>query len=339
MLAHRIVLAPEAVGVERASDRRRRARGDAGAVERGRGAERPCARSAARRSGSSLLLVAGTFDAEPLYVPGSALALLGARRRRGWVAAGASGRAVERDARRAQRASRSEPLPVRDRRARRRAAAAARRGSTSRCCPSPCALRAGRRATRVRVEVRFARRGRRAARAAGARRCATRSGSPQRVVTRRRTRTRCSCCRACYPVARRRRRRRGACRARARPRSIAAAEIEIDGLRQHREGTPASRIHWPALARGAGLMERQLISEADSRPLVVLDPRAPASQDALDAAVRAAASLLLHFARRGGCALLLPGDRRADDGRARPARPGRSRTRGSRWSTTRPARR
>jgi hypothetical protein len=58
-------------------------------------------------------------------------------------------------------------------------------------------------------------------------------------------------------------------------------------------------------------MERKLISEADSRPLVVLDPRAPASQDALDAAVRAAASLTVHFARKTGCGLLLPGDRRA----------------------------
>jgi hypothetical protein len=58
-------------------------------------------------------------------------------------------------------------------------------------------------------------------------------------------------------------------------------------------------------------MERKLISEADSRPLVVLDPRAPASQDALDGAVRAAASLTVHFARRSGCSLLLPGDRRA----------------------------
>ena len=88
-----------------------------------------------------------------------------------------------------------------------------------------------------------------------------------------------------------------------RPRSTACART--------REGSPASRIHWPALARGAGLMERKLISEADSRPLVVLDPRAPGSQEALDAAVRAAASLTLHFARRSGCALLLPGDRRA----------------------------
>ena len=58
-------------------------------------------------------------------------------------------------------------------------------------------------------------------------------------------------------------------------------------------------------------MERKLISEADSRPLVVLDPRAPASQDALDASVRAAASLTVHFARKTGCGLLLPGDRRA----------------------------
>jgi uncharacterized protein (DUF58 family) len=99
--------------------------------------------------------------------------------------------------------------------------------------------------------------------------------------------------------------------ARARAALVAAAETEIDGLREHREGSPASRIHWPTVARGAGLMERKLISEADSRPLVVLDPRAPASQDALDASVRAAASLAVHFARKTGCGLLLPGDRRA----------------------------
>jgi hypothetical protein len=58
-------------------------------------------------------------------------------------------------------------------------------------------------------------------------------------------------------------------------------------------------------------MERKLISEADSRPIVVLDPRGAPSEDALDAAVRAAGSLVVHFARRKGCALLLPGDRRA----------------------------
>ncbi|MGB8881583.1 MAG: DUF58 domain-containing protein, partial [Solirubrobacteraceae bacterium] len=45
---------------------------------------------------------------------------------------------------------------------------------------------------------------------------------------------------------------------------------EIDGLRPYRQGTPASRIHWPALARGAGLLERRLQADTDSRPLVVL---------------------------------------------------------------------
>jgi hypothetical protein len=99
--------------------------------------------------------------------------------------------------------------------------------------------------------------------------------------------------------------------AHARAMLTAAAETEIDGIQQHREGAPASRIHWPSVARGYGLMERKLISEADSRPIVVLDPRGATSEDTLDAAVRAAASLTVHFARRGGVALLLPGDRRA----------------------------
>ena len=41
--------------------------------------------------------------------------------------------------------------------------------------------------------------------------------------------------------------------AHARAALIAAAETEIDGLREHREGSPASRIHWPTRgARRAG---------------------------------------------------------------------------------------
>ena len=86
-------------------------------------------------------------------------------------------------------------------------------------------------------------------------------------------------------------------------------------------------------------MERKLISEADSRPLVVLDPRAPESPEALDAAVRAAASLTVHFAKRGGCGLLLPGDRRAHDRSSATCSPGRRPTSGSRSSTSTPARR
>jgi uncharacterized protein (DUF58 family) len=85
---------------------------------------------------------------------------------------------------------------------------------------------------------------------------------------------------------------------------------EVDGIQQHQPGTPASRIHWPAVARTATLMERRLVIDGDQAPLVVVDPRGPVSPEALDRAVRAAASLCVHLARRGGCALLLPGDRR-----------------------------
>jgi uncharacterized protein (DUF58 family) len=85
---------------------------------------------------------------------------------------------------------------------------------------------------------------------------------------------------------------------------------EVDGLRPYRQGTPASRIHWPALARGAGLLERRLQADTDSRPLVVLDARGSGPPEHLDAAVRAAASLVLELGGRVGCGLLLPGEHR-----------------------------
>jgi uncharacterized protein (DUF58 family) len=88
------------------------------------------------------------------------------------------------------------------------------------------------------------------------------------------------------------------------------AAVDIDGLRPYREGTPASRIHWAALARGAGLLERRLQADGDSRPLVVLDARGSGQSEHLDAAIRAAASLVVELARTRGCGLLLPGERR-----------------------------
>src|SRR5918994_638812 len=91
------------------------------------------------------------------------------------------------------------------------------------------------------------------------------------------------------------------------------AELEIDGLRPYREGAPASRIHWPTVARRGEMLERRLVAELDSAPLVVLDPSAPASEEALDSAVRAPASICLWLARKDGCAVLLPGDRRPID--------------------------
>ena len=89
-----------------------------------------------------------------------------------------------------------------------------------------------------------------------------------------------------------------------------AIELEVDGLRAYREGSPASRIHWPAVARTGELIERRLVAGADAAPLVVLDANRPADDGSLDAAVRAAASLCVHLAGSGGCAALLPGDRR-----------------------------
>ena len=89
-----------------------------------------------------------------------------------------------------------------------------------------------------------------------------------------------------------------------------AAELDLDGLRPYREGTPASRIHWPAVARSGDMLERRLVADSDSAPLVILDATQPPSADALDLAVRAAASLCVHLGRRSGCALLLPGERR-----------------------------
>jgi len=88
------------------------------------------------------------------------------------------------------------------------------------------------------------------------------------------------------------------------------AELEIDGVRPYREGTSASRIHWPSVARTGEMLERRLIAELDSAPLIVLDASAPDGEEALDKAVRAAASLCVHLAHSGGCAILLPGDRR-----------------------------
>jgi len=87
---------------------------------------------------------------------------------------------------------------------------------------------------------------------------------------------------------------------------------DVDSLRGYRHGTPASRIHWPALARGTGLLERKLVADHEQLPLLVLDNRCdsgPEGQAALDAAVRATASLTLAMARSGGCNLLLPGTR------------------------------
>jgi uncharacterized protein (DUF58 family) len=87
------------------------------------------------------------------------------------------------------------------------------------------------------------------------------------------------------------------------------AQFEVDGLRPYREGSPASRIHWPAVARSGEMIERRLIAGGEPRPLVVYDPRG-GTPTQRERAMRAAASLCVQLARSGGCDLLVPGERR-----------------------------
>src|SRR6185436_15296310 len=108
--------------------------------------------------GLLLLLVAGTFDAEPLYVTGSALLLLGAGAA-GWIGIGAWGADIERELG-ARSVLEEQPLSV---------VISARSGMLplppgwidEPLLPEPVRFKAGRRTTRVRVEIRFGRRGRR----------------------------------------------------------------------------------------------------------------------------------------------------------------------------------
>jgi uncharacterized protein (DUF58 family) len=266
-------------------------------------------RGARRATGIGLALLAGAalFDCEPLFVPGAALialALLAAA----WVMVASAGAWAHRTGG-ARRVVEGEPVHARLQ------ARGGPLGLGGAVLEDPLlgsrALPLTRRDVAVRVEARFGRRGRRELVAP-----TLVFADPLGLVRRRRTTGDPGDSLLVLPriepvVAGDRSTggdgtgaggRRGA--------RGAAAEVEMDGLRPARPGTAASRIYWPALARGAGLMERRLLPEADARPLVALDARSALDDAALDAAVRAATSLAVHLAHHGGCALLLPGDRR-----------------------------
>lgn len=84
---------------------------------------------------------------------------------------------------------------------------------------------------------------------------------------------------------------------------------EPDGLRSYSLGTPASRIHWPSVARGGEWQERHIITAPHGDPLVVVDLAGAPSEAAVDWALRAAAGRIYDLARAGGCRVLLPGER------------------------------
>jgi len=258
--------------------------------------------------GLTLVLVAALLDAEPLYVPGIAFTLV-AVLCTAWVVLGARGVTVERGVD-ATRVSEDEPLRVViDVRAGRLALPTGVVQDALLTAPAP--LAAGRRHTRVRITVRFSRRGRRVL---APPRVVVRDpfglvsrvlvcGTPREVLVLPRV----------EPVQIHSGGGDGSRLGLSRRRRATLAEVELEGIGALRPGTPASRIHWPSIARMAEPQERRLHADGDRLPLVVLDPRAPDTPQGgrdLDAAVRAAASLCVHFARVGGCHVLLPGDRR-----------------------------
>jgi len=268
--------------------------------------------------GLALVLLGVAVDSEPLLVPGVALLALGAVAG-GWVAAAARGARIERELS-AHRVMEEEPLSVH---------LTARAGGLpfpggaleDPLLPEPAALRSGRSVARIRIDVRFGRRGARTLAppvlalrdplGVAARRVDAAEAEDAKVLVLPRL----------HPVTANGEGSPLQSGGRAAP--LAGAEVELDGLRPYREGAPASRIHWAALARRAGLLERRLRPEGEGRPLVVLDASGPAATEDLDAAVRAAASLSHALAHAGGCSILLPGDRRATaiepDGRGWPA--------------------
>jgi uncharacterized protein (DUF58 family) len=94
---------------------------------------------------------------------------------------------------------------------------------------------------------------------------------------------------------------------RERIRAVRPGASELEGLGPYRPGTPASRIHWRSFARTGELLEQRLGTDTDLQPLVVIDAERPLDAGALDAAVRAAASLCVGLAATGGCSVLIPG--------------------------------
>jgi uncharacterized protein (DUF58 family) len=87
-----------------------------------------------------------------------------------------------------------------------------------------------------------------------------------------------------------------------------AGEPDLGGLEPYVPGTPISRVHWPALARGAGLQQRRLAAAPAGLPLVMVDTADTGDPGAADWAARTAAGAILRLVGTGGCRVLLPGD-------------------------------
>src|SRR4051794_31365449 len=208
--------------------------------------------------GAVLLGCALLFDGEPLLVPAVALPA-----RAGlavvWVRLGVAGVRVER-ALTVRRAVEDEPVAF---------VVEVRSGFTilpgtglaDPLLAEPLRLRPGARIARVRIEARFARRGRRVLPAPAievrdplglAVRRGAGDGPDDTLLVLPRI----------APVEAADRSGEGTAAGRRRS-PAGAAEVEIDGVRSARPGTAASRLFWPSLARGGELLERRLLPEAE----------------------------------------------------------------------------
>ncbi|WP_354702270.1 hypothetical protein DSM112329_02626 [Paraconexibacter sp. AEG42_29] len=266
--------------------------------------------------GAALTLVAAALDAEPLFVPGVALLLIAAGAC-GWVWAAAHGLSVTRAV---GSTTVVEGAPITVRTEVRSPWLLTPTGTLDDgLLGEPVALEGGRdRGVRVlHATPRFPRRGRIAlpppevtVRDPFGLAVRTVAGHPHELLV----------LPAIHPVLRTDGGGDGDAIGRRQARSRVTAEVELDGLRPLRSGTSAARISWAVWARTGEMYERHLRPDGDDRPIVVLDTRTASpgagpgettidADEQLDAAVRATASLCVFLAGRGGCSLLLPGDR------------------------------
>lgn len=253
--------------------------------------------------GAALIAAGGFADLPVLYAPGVALALCGVGAEL-WVLLAIRGTRISRVLA-APRAVEGEPLRV-------EVELRAPRGLPPRgelrdpLLGAPRELRAGRRRVRLVVEASFEGRGRRILEPPGlivwdplGLACRElRGAGPDELLVLPRV----------EPIEAPASGARGA-RGAGRLARAANAEVDLAGLRAHRPGSPAARIAWPVFARTGELHERALSAGSEAATLVVLD-LSGADEEPCERAVRAAASIARRLSAQGGCALLLPGERR-----------------------------
>src|SRR3954466_7689222 len=197
--------------------------------------------------GLVLILPAATFDAEPLYVPGAAFVLL-AVGAVGWVHIGSRPLTIERVVS-SRRAIEDDTVRI-DIRVRTGSLALPAGLIEDPLLPAPAPIQPGRRVAQVIIDARFARRGRKQLVEPSvivrdpfglATRVVQGGGEADVLILPRISKV-------VAPAGEG----DGTGLAARRGRPSVAAEVDLDGIRPHRPGAPASRVYWPAGRRRGG---------------------------------------------------------------------------------------